>query len=71
MDNDYKFEADVHRAGRRLVSADLETGETKEFESVRLFCRECGLNRARLTKHIVAGEKEFVFDDRFKIIILN
>jgi hypothetical protein len=53
------------------MATDLESGETKTFESVRLFCREHKLNRGRLGSHITAGEKEFIFDGRFKIIILN
>ena len=71
LNNDYKYETDVHKTGIRLMVTDLESEETKTFESVRLFCREYALNRGRLRSHITAGEKEFVFDGRFKIIILN
>lgn len=68
-DCDYKYETVVHKTGMRLYVTDLETGTTEMFASVRLFCRSYGIDRAVITKHTAAGEKEFSINNKYKIIV--
>lgn len=70
IDEDYIYEMDVHKKGRRLKVFDINNDKDLYFESIRNASSELGINRSKIETYIRNGESEFEIDN-YKITILN
>lgn len=69
--NDYKYEQAIHKPGIKLEVTDISSGKTETVASVRMLCREYSISRCNVNKHIHAGEKDFLVDNKYHITILS
>ena len=70
-ENEYVFEKVVNKKGRKIHFLDSDNGIDREFNSIRCMCREYGINRSEVHRHIKNGETKFTICGRYIITILD
>ena len=69
IEDEYSCSKTVNKRGKELAVEDLETNNKIIYESVRLACRECGIDRNKMRKYMEKSN-EFMIDN-YKFTVLN
>lgn len=68
LEDEYSYTINVHKKGRQLIAIINDKKTT--YNSIRLFCRENNIDRAKMNNYIKKYGNNFIIDN-IKITILN